>query len=180
MISLRSKITKEVLADMFLRPSESFYVNEMARKHGLDSGNLTRKLHELESEGILKSETRGRERYYSLNKSYSLLDEYRRIVLKTVGVEASLKTVLESVPGIKHAYIFGSYAANNMDSNSDIDVLAVGEHRALDLQAKIAQAQKKLSREVNVTNLSSNEYEVKKKSDHFIRNIEKGSKVVLI
>ena len=141
---------------------------------------MTRKLRELESEGILTSETRGRERYYSLNKSYSLLDEYRRIVLKTVGVEASLKAILKSVPGINHAAIFGSYAADNMDSNSDIDVLVVGEHRVLDLQAKIAQFQKKLSREVNVTNLSSKEYEVKKKTDHFIRNIENNPKVILI
>lgn len=180
MISLRSKITKEVLADMFLRPTASFYVNELARKHGLDSGNLTRKLHELESEGILSSETRGRERYYSLNKSYSLLEEYRRIVLKTLGAEAFLKRALKGISGIKHAYIFGSYATDNMDSNSDIDVLVVGEHRVLDLQAKIAQLQKKLSREVNVTNLSSKEYEAKKKTDHFIRNIESHSKVILV
>ncbi len=180
MISLRSKITKEVLADMFLRPSASFYVNELARKHDLDSGNVTRKLRELESEGILNSETRGRERYYSLNRSYSLFDEYRRIVLKTLGVEASLKAVLKDVPGIKHAYIFGSYAADNMDSHSDIDVLVVGEHRVLDLQAKITQLQKKLSREVNVTNLSSREYEAKKKTDHFIRNIENKPKAILI
>lgn len=180
MISLRSKITKEVLADMFLRPGIFFYVNELARKHGLDSGNLTRKLQELELEGILKSETRGRERYYSLNKSYPLLEEYRRIVLKTVGVESSLKTLLREVPGIKKAYIYGSYAKDSMDNRSDIDVLVVGEHRMLDLQASIAKIQKKLSRDVNVTSLSSREYETKKKADSFIRKIESGPKAVLV
>lgn len=141
---------------------------------------MTRKLRELELEGILKSETRGRERYYSLNRSYPLLDEYRRIVLKTVGVESSLKALLNGVPGVKKAYIYGSYAVDSMDSRSDIDVLVVGEHRMLDLQAKIAQVQKKLSREVNVTSLSSKEYETKKKENPFIRKIENGPKVILV
>lgn len=180
MINLRSKITKEVLTDMFLRSSDSFYVNELARKHGWDSGNATRKLRELESEGILKSETRGRERYYSLNRFYPLLEEYRQIVFKTLGVESSLKALLKEVPGIKKAYIYGSYAKDKMDSQSDIDVLVVGEHRMLDLQIRIAQIQKKLSRDLNVTSLSSKEYETKKKTNPFIRKIEKGPKAVLV
>ena len=95
MISLRSKVTRDVLSELFLRQEGSFYVNELARRLKLDSGNLTRKLHELENIGLLKSDYRGRERYYSLNKSYPLINEYRKIVLKTVGLEGSLKDLLD-------------------------------------------------------------------------------------
>ncbi len=180
MISLKSKVTRQVLADLFLCQEGSFYVNELARRLKLDSGNLTRKLHELESLGILKSDRRGRERYYSLNKAYPLIKEYSKIILKTVGVESMLQKLLRSIPGIKKAFIYGSYAKNQMDGSSDIDVLVIGEHRALDLQRKIVRLQRTLSREINLTSLSSKEYEAKHKKDNFLRSIESKPKAVLV
>ena len=180
MISLKSKITREVLAGLFLKPQDSFYVNELARRFKLDSGNLTRKLHELESAGLLKSENRGREKYYSLDPAYPLLQEYRHIVMKTVGVEASLKQLLVTLPGVQKAFIFGSYAEDRMDSASDIDLLVVGEHNTLDLQRKIAKLQRLLSREINMISLSNKEYQVKTKSHDFFKTIEKNPKVILV
>lgn len=179
-LSLRSKVTRRVLADLFLRQEGSFYVNELARRLSLDSGNLTRKLRELESLGLLKSDSRGRERYYSLNKNYPLINEYRKIILKTVGVEASLRHLLSQVAGVKKAYIYGSYAKDSMNAASDIDLLVVGEHRILDLQKRIAGLQTQLSREINMTSLSIKEYEAKKKSDPFIRSIENNRKIRLL
>ena len=180
MISLKSKVTRQVLADLFLRQEGSFYINELARRLKLDSGNLTRKLHELEDLGLLKSDTRGRERYYYLNKAYPLIEEYRKIILKTIGVEDALKKLLREIPGIKKAFIYGSYAGNRMDSASDIDVLVIGEHRALDLQRKIVKLQRTLSREINLISLSTKEYEAKHKSDNFLKSIESKPKVVLV
>ncbi len=180
MISMKSKITRQLLADLFLRKEGSFYINELARRLKLDSGNLTRKLHELENLGVLKSELRGRERYYSLNKAYPLIKEYRKIILKTFGVEDALKKLLRAIPGVKKAFIYGSYAKNQMDSASDIDLLVVGEHRALDLQRKIVELQRTLSREINLTSLSSEEYAAKHKNDNFLRSIESKPKVVLV
>ena len=90
MISLRSKITQNVLSYLFLHPGQTFYLNELARQLKVDSGNLTRKLNELTTEGILQSEVRGNLKYFGLNSKFPLLDEYRRIVQKTVGVEVML------------------------------------------------------------------------------------------
>jgi len=66
MISFRSEITKKVLNYFFLNPQESIYVNELARKLGLDKRNLVKKIRELEEKGLLKSETRGNLKLYSL------------------------------------------------------------------------------------------------------------------
>ncbi len=180
MISLRSNITRQVLAGLFLKPQGSFYVNELARRLKLDSGNLTRKLHELESAGLLKSESRGREKYYSLDPKYPLFQEYRHIVMKTVGVENSLKQLLKTLPGVQKAYIFGSYAEDRMDSASDIDLLVVGAHKTMDLQRKLSKLQRTVSREINVISLSSEEYESKRKNHDFFKSIEKKSSITLI
>jgi predicted nucleotidyltransferase len=180
MISLRSKITRSILSDLFLNQKKSFYVNELARRFKLDSGNLTRKLRELESTGLLKSQRKGKEKYYSLNSQFSLLNEYRQIILKTVGIEAKLKQVIRLVPGVHRAFLFGSYASDRMDEASDLDLVVIGEHRALDLHRKIASIQKELSREINLINLSSREYEKKRKTEPFFKSLETKPKVELL
>ena len=83
MISLRSEITKKLLNYFFLNPHESLYVNELVKKLHLDKRNLVKKIKELEKEGVLKSQTRGNLRLYSVNQDYPLYDEYRKIVIKT-------------------------------------------------------------------------------------------------
>ena len=180
MISLRSHMTQQVLAFLFLHSKADFYVNQLARRLELDSGNLTRKLRALEKEGILKSEFKGKERYYSLNSSYPLLAEYKKIALKSFGLENVLKKALQDVPGLKKALIFGSYAKNKMDSSSDIDLLTVGRNNTIDLQKRIALVQKKMDREINLVHMRPQEFEKRKKKDPFLRSIFNNPRINLL
>ena len=180
MLTLRSKISQKVLNYYMLQQGAEIYVSDLAPILHLDSGNLTRKLLEFEKEGVLKSCWQGKQRYYSLNTNFPLINEYRTIILKTVGFEQILKTALKEVPGIEHAVIFGSYAQDQMDSHSDIDLLVVGNHGTIELQKAIAQVQKKIQREINVISMSPKEYNVKKKGDPLIKSIEAKKRIRLI
>ena len=181
MISFRSKITVKLLDYYFLNMDVKRYINELARLLELDPKNLDRKLKELEKEGLFQSETRGKERYFFINRKYPLLNQYRQIFFKTHGIEKKLKEVMAGTAGVKEAYIFGSYAVNKMDSGSDIDLLVVGDHSSLDLQRSISALQKATGREINVINLSPREMAAKRKSkDSLLTNIFKGEVVRLI
>ncbi|OGS46249.1 MAG: hypothetical protein A2539_02660 [Elusimicrobia bacterium RIFOXYD2_FULL_34_15] len=181
MISLNSKITKNILGYLFLHDTETLYVNEMIRKFNIDKRNTAKKLKELENEGILNSEKRGIEIYYSLNKQYPLFQEYKKIIFKTYGIEHQLKYCLQGVKGVKEAYIVGSYAKNQMDSSSDIDVLVIGNADTLELNKKISNLQKNINRELNIINIGKNELNKKKiAKDSFIENIFKNKKIRLI
>ena len=180
MLSLRSKIAQAVLGYFMLHEGTELYVHEMARRLSLNQGNLDRKLKQLEKEGILKSELRGKERYYSLNTSFPLLKEYKRIVLKTIGLKHVLKDALQRVKGLKQAHLFGSYAKDQMDAASDIDLLAVGNHNTLELQKEISEIQKSIGREINVVSLGPAEYEKKRKSDPFIKSVLQGKKIQIV
>ena len=179
MISLKSKITQRVLSDAFLN-EKAFYVNEIARRHGLDSGNVSRKLKELEGDGILQSEEKGKERFYSINKKYPLLNEYRRIVLKTSGIEKILKKALTDVAGVRKSFIFGSYASGRMDASSDLDVMVVGNHSLMALHRQIAKVQKSVGRIINVISASPEEYQRKCATDTFFKSLNRQPKVSLI
>jgi len=174
MISLKSEITQKVLNYFFLNPQESLYVNELARKLSLDKRNLVKKIRELENEGILVSQQRGNLKLYSLNKRFPLLEEYKNIISKTVGFEKKLKGMLKDIPGIENAYIYGSYARNKMDAHSDIDLLVIGNHSVISVQKKINRVQKELGREINVVNMSTDDFkERRRRRDPFILDIFK-------
>jgi predicted nucleotidyltransferase len=158
MISLRSQVARKILSFFFLNPHESLYVNELSRKLGLDKRNLVKKLHELEHIGILKHERRGNLRLYGINSKFPLYEEYRKIVLKTIGVEEKLKHIMKQTPGIKEAYIFGSYAQDAMSVHSDLDLLVVGNHDIKILQHKISLLQREINREINSVNMSEDEF----------------------
>lgn len=181
MISLKSKIALELLNYFFMQEGSSLYVNEMSRLFKSDRGNLIKKLKILENEGILKSEFRGNQKYYSLNKKYPVLDEYRKIILKTVGFEKKIKTLLNGVTGIKTAYLFGSYAKNKMDLSSDIDLIVIGTQDTIRLQREISKLQSLINREINVISMGPKEFQEKiKKKDAFVIGITKDNAIKLI
>lgn len=180
MLPMRSKITKSVLGYFMAHEDAEMYVNEMSRRLGLDDGNLARKLKELEAEGILKSRELGHARYYSLNRAYPLLAEYRKIILKTVGIENSLREVLKKINGIEDAYVFGSYARDRMDVASDIDLLVVGDFDTVSLRKKLAGVQKTLDREINLVSMGRDEYARRRREDPLVKNIEKSKRIKII
>ena len=181
MISIKSKIIRPLLNFYFLHPEHSFYMNEIARRFNIDKRNLARKLKELENEGLFVSKVSGNQRYYSLNKKYSLYKEYRNIFMKTVGIEEKLKSALSDIDGIKEAYIYGSYARNNMDAFSDIDIIIIGSHDTIMIQKEISKLQKDMDREINVINMGLKEFNDKKNSrDPFISDIFKNKNIKII
>lgn len=172
MISLRSKIAKKLLIFLFFNDEKSYYINELVKILKLDKRNLIKKINELEVKGLLKTEYLGNLRFVKINKKYPLFKEYKAIIMKTIGLESKLKTLINKYNTIAMIIIFGSYASNEMDIESDIDVLIVGSHNIIDLQKEILKLQRELQREFNVINMSENEFKTKKKDkDPFITEI---------
>lgn len=176
---LRSEAAKSLLAYFFLHENEELYVNELVRKLKIDKRNLIKKLKEYETDGLFKCSTRGNLRLYSLNKRFPLYKEYKETTLKTVGVLQYLKDALIKVKGVEKAFVFGSYASGRMDELSDIDVMIIGSHDTIEVQKSVAMIQKKLEREINVINLSREEFD-RKKNDPFINKILKEKRVDIL
>lgn len=181
MISLRSQVTKKILNYFFINPHESLHVNELTRKLKVDKRNLVKKLRELEENGVLKSQNRGNLRLYSINTSFPFYKEYEKIVLKTVGLEEELKRTLREVPGVKEAYIYGSYAKNNLNTHSDIDLLVVGGHEISALQKRLNIIQNEIDREINSVNIDEREFKRRiRNKDPFLMEILKGKNIKIV
>ena len=173
---------QQALLTLFIsNPSQKCHLHEIGRILGKKPGVFQKALNALEKEGILKSQMRGNQRIVSLNKQYPLLREITKIIQKTVGVEALLKEVVGKEPGIQAAFIFGSYAKDKMQSDSDIDLILVGEKGAEDVILEaIERIEKQIQREINPKFYSPQEYAKKKKQkDPFLSEVLGSAPIVL-
>lgn len=172
MISLKSKLTQKILNLFFLNEKERFYVNEFAKLIKEDPSNVYKKLIQLKEAGIVTDEFQGKERYFFLNKKYPFLKEYKKIILKGLGFEKVLKERLKELNGIKSAYLFGSYARDNLSVESDIDILIVGTPDVVKLQKALLETQQLTGREINSVEMTEKEFKQRiKEKDPFLEDV---------
>lgn len=172
MIDLRSKLRRELLRYYFTNPSAEHYLRELARLLHVDPTNLSRELAELTRQRLFIARTRGRQKNFRLNRDHPLYDEFRSIIFKTVGVVGQLRDALGGLSGVRKAYLYGSFARNEEDPLSDIDVLIVGDIPAERVEGKIRPLERKLRREINYTVMTPAEFEKRRaKKDPFLEDV---------
>jgi len=173
MILIKSKLSQKILTYFFTNPEGNFYVRELARLLNEDASNLAKELIKLEKEGIFESEIRGKTKYYRLNKNYPLYKQLKEIIFKTTGIEGGIKKELEKLKQIKQAFLFGSFASGKADSQSDIDLLIIGDPDPQQLSDKISKLEDMFSREINYIVMSEDEFRKKKNKEPFLVDIFK-------
>lgn len=181
MFSLRSELRRKLLTFFYVNRSARVYVRQLAQALEADSTNLSRELKRLARDGLLRSELEGRQLYYSLNRANPSLKALFQLLHGTLGVEPSLKTALAKVPGIRSAWLYGSFAKGEADAASDVDVLIVGEPDQARLAAEMRTAENLLRREINYTVVSPRELARRLKSeDPFLADVWHGKRIELI
>jgi predicted nucleotidyltransferase len=181
MLNLHSKARRLLLAYYFTNPTARHHLRELAKRLGVDPSNLSKELRRLEKDGLFVSEINGRQKYFALNRKYPLYGEVRRIVEKTIGAAPLLTQALKKVQGIKQAYLYGSFARNQQDAASDIDVLLIGTPKSEVLALAIQSLERQLGREVNYTVLGRKEFEARRaRKDAFLENLWHNKHVPLL
>jgi predicted nucleotidyltransferase len=161
-------------------PGENYYVRELSGLIDEDPGNLSRELRKLEQEGLFISFSKGKEKYYSLNKNYPLLPELKKIVSKTVGVEGSLRDLVAGFKGISLAFIHGSYSKGREQKTSDIDLVVVGTFPEKEFTNQIRQLESRLNREINFTLYPKEDFLAERnKEGAFLNLVVKGKTTLL-
>lgn len=172
--------TGQLLQLFFQDPEKKLYVREISKILNKEPGHFQRALNNLVEEGILIDEKEANLRYFKLNKEHPLYFELKKIVSKTLGIEAKLKKLTEESKKIKYAFIFGSIAADKEHTTSDIDLMLIGQIDEDKLILKINKLEEELGREINYHIYNTTEF-IKKRNDKndFIVKILKDPKIIL-
>lgn len=177
----KSKVRKALFQLFFTNPEAEFYLRELERKLDIPVAMIRRELAKLEKSGIFISNRKGNLCYYALNTSYPLFEELKSIVFKTIGIQGILAETLQEIPAIDCAFIYGSYAKNEVHAGSDIDVFIIGVPDEDILIEKVTTLEKKFERDINYSLYSAEDFEKKKNAqDSFIKDVVSNPKIILV
>ena len=126
---LRSETQARLLAAVLLQPDRETSIADLARETGSDPGNLHSEVERLVRAGILADRRVGRARLLRAGDS-ALIGPLANLLRLGYGPKPALERALTDVPGIKQAFIGGSWAARYQGQAGafphDVDVIVVG------------------------------------------------------
>jgi predicted nucleotidyltransferase len=175
--SLFPGVRQGVLAATLTRPDKWWYLSELAEFLHTRPSSLQRDLSSLQQSGILQGRKDGRRTYFKAETRSPIFRELRSIFQKTVGLIPALRTALRPfAEKVGCAFVYGSIARREEHATSDVDLMVIGNVGLGDMAPALRKAEKRLGREVNVTNYSVDEFRKKVAAgDHFLTTVLNGS-----
>jgi len=118
-----SKARVKLLTTFILNQDKEFYIRQLTRKLNEQINSIRRELDNLKKMGFLKSKSKNRRKFYSINKNFFLLNEIKNIIIK------SLSSKDELIKGISK---YGSWQLVVMsgifvEKGAQIDLLLIGK-----------------------------------------------------
>ena len=175
-----SKTRINILKLFIFNPKREYYVREIERLIKTSFDLVRRELIHLETIGLLKSRVSGKQKYYTLNTEHMLFPEFKSMILKTAGIGDIIQGAIKNRNDILVAFIYGSYAKDTENAESDIDLFVIGDILSADLQQSVSEVESQTKREINPTVYSPKEFKEKYKAkNHFILSVIKEQKIFL-
>lgn len=176
-----SRVRIQLLSHFLLHPETRDHIRALAAQVDAQYSAVWKELNNLEEAGLLKSESLGGRRIFTLNSRYPIVPELRNIILKTVGAGDLLRGSLKDLEGIDVAFIFGSFAEGEADADSDLDIMLIGNLDVARITPVIAKIEERLDRDVNYVLLTQEDWESRRRDeDPFVTNVRDAKKIMLI
>lgn len=151
---LRSRAHAEILAIVLLDPEREWSLTELARLVGTSVPTAQREVKRAEAAGVVRSRKVGNTRLVGAEPAGILTGPLTQLLLRSFGPKYVLQP-LRDVPGVEAAFIFGSWAARYSGIQGhfprDVDVLVIGKPDLDALDTVIADAERQLSQQIQVT-----------------------------
>jgi predicted nucleotidyltransferase len=180
--ALFGKTRRAVLALLYARPDQGFYLREITRLARAGQGAVQRELKRLTHAHILERTVRGGRAFYQPNPHCPIFPELQNLVLKTAGVVEVVRVALAPLGSrIRVAFVYGSMARGRPKSGSDVDLFVVGDVSFGETVDALASAQATIARDINPTVYDVDEFRRRvARKDHFVTTVRSGAKLVVI
>lgn len=178
MEALFSGTRQGVLAATLTQPEKWWFLSELAQFLGTTPSSLQRELASLVRSGLLERRREGTRTYFRAEKRSPVYRELRGLFEKTAGILPTLgKSLTPFGSRIACAFVYGSVARSQEHASSDIDLMVIGNIGLAEITPALRKAERRLGREVNVTNFAIGEFRDKfAKRDHFVTSVMKRPK----
>lgn len=123
---ITSKTRIKLLMKFFLNSQSESYLRSLEQEFGESSNSIRLELNKFEKAGLLTSSNKGNKKLFKANTNHALYDDIHNILLKFIGLDRIIDTVVEKLGDLSKVYLVGDFAKGK---DSDIiDLLFVGEN----------------------------------------------------
>jgi predicted nucleotidyltransferase len=153
-VALFGRARRAILALLFGRAGEAFYLRQIAEMTGLAVGSIQRELANLVRAGLVVRTARGHQVYFQADERSPVYPELVGLVTKTAGVAGAIRAALAPFAREKMitvAFIYGSIAAGEQQPSSDVDLMIIGDIELKTVVPAVRQVEEQIGREVNPT-----------------------------
>ena len=177
----RSKIRQRILALIMDAPERRMHLRGIARAVGTSAGTAARELGRLEDAGLVRRTREGNQVYFEARPEQPLFGQIRDVVRQVAGAPIILRRHLSGLAGVERAVILGSYAHGPLKSDSDVDILIVGDPDRDDLTDRLEMASLEISRPVNEVVMTQTDLDSRRvQGDRLIEAIDAGTTVLVV
>ena len=139
---ITSKTRLRLLIKFFISQANRGYLNGLATEMGESTNAIRKELNHLHDAGYLKKLKNDKNKIeYQANTTHPLYEVLRKVVLKHLGLEDIVETVLERMGNVQKIILVGDYAEGNDSGN--IEVFLIGNDLNMEyisqLEEKIEQ-----------------------------------------
>ena len=122
---ISSKTRIKLLLKFFLNSSNTAYLRGLESEFGESTNAIRVELNRFENAGMLTSCLKGNKKIFQANTTHPLFNEVHNIVMKYVGLDRIIETVIERLGDVQSVYLAGDFAKG---LNGDIiDLIFVGQ-----------------------------------------------------
>jgi hypothetical protein len=178
--------TRVKLLHLFLNnPGNAFYVREITRLIDEQINSVRRELANLLEVGVITSSSADNKLYYEINQRYEFYVPFRAIFADErseasteIGTVHSWQDRIRALTGVRLALIAGVLVKG---SNSQVDLLIVGEVSPAKVKSTMKDIEKQEARELNYSVMTYDEFYYRLSvRDKFITEILAGKHAVLV
>lgn len=143
---ISSKTRIKLLLKFFLNSKATSYLRGLESEFGDSSNAIRVELNRFEKAGMLTSFIRGNKKYFKANTLHPLYKDTHNLLLKYIGFDKIIDTVIERLGDVKKVYVTGAFA-KGLDDHI-IDLVIIGDVNAGYLAELITKVEKHISRRI--------------------------------
>jgi DNA-binding transcriptional ArsR family regulator len=123
---ITSKTRVKMLLKFFLNSNSEAYLRSLEQEFGESSNAIRVELNKFEEAGLLISKVKGNRKYFKANTQHPLFGDIHNIILKHVGIDRVVDTIVEKLGDLKKVYLVGDFS-KGIDAQV-IDLIFVGDN----------------------------------------------------
>ncbi len=155
---ISSKTRIKLLLKFFLNSNTTAYLRSLEGEFGESSNGIRLELNKMESAGMLSSFIRGNKKMFRANTKHPLFKEIHNILLKTIGLDQIIETVIERLGQVEKVYLVGDFA-KGLDSQI-IDLIFIGNIDKNYLISLVEKAEELIKRKIRYLIYLPHEFEL--------------------